>query len=394
MRIESLEIRNFRVLQNVKIKDIPNMAVFLGQNGSGKTTFFDVFGFLHDCLANNVRAAIAKRGGYNEVISREQKGDIHFKIQFRQSNEEPLVTYELTIGVVRGNNPVVKKEVLRFRRGQTGAPWKVLDFANGSGTAAKGDLNTYEDVKNSSRDIQKLDSPDILAIKGLGQFKEFAAVAAFRRLIEDWYVSDFHISEARERQEAGYSESLSKSGDNLALVAKYLFDNHKDKFNTILKSMQARVPGVSSVEAKETDDGYIVLRFKDGKFRNPFSAKFVSDGTIKMFTYLVMLNDPNAHALLCVEEPENQLYPELLTQLAEEFRLYSLRGGQVFISTHSPYFLNAIQIEELFILVKRDGYTCIYKAADLPLIKSLFENGDQLGSLWTQGLIMEEVSKL
>ena len=392
MRIESLSIRNYRVLQNVEIKNIPNMAVFLGKNGSGKTTFFDVFGFLHDCLTNNVRAAIAKRGGYSEVISREQKGDIQFKIQFRPSDDEPLVTYELTISAIKGS-PVVKKEVLRFRRGQTGAPWKVLDFEYGEGTAAKGELNSYEDVKNAPRDVQKLDSPDILAIKGLGQFKEFIAVSALRRLIEDWYVSDFHISEARERQEAGYSESLTKSGNNLALVAKYLYDNHRDRFNYILTSMQARVPGVTSVEAKETDDGYIVLRFKDGKFKNPFSAKFVSDGTIKMFTYLIMLNAPDPHALLCVEEPENQLYPELLEKLAEEFRIYSLRGGQVFISTHSPDFLNAVKIEELFVLNKQNGYTCINNASDFPLLKSLYDNGDLLGSLWSQGLIMEEVSK-
>ena len=392
MRIESLIIHNFRVLQHVELRNIPNMAVFLGKNGTGKTTFFDVFGFLHDCLANNVRAALAKRGGYSEVVSREQKGDIEFNIQFRPSINEPLITYELSIGLDKGL-PVVKKEILRYRRGQKGAPWKVLDFAYGIGKAAKGDLNSYEDVEIASRDTQKLDSPDILAIKGLGQFKEFVAVSALRRLIEDWYVSDFHIAEARERQEAGYSESLSKSGDNLALVAKYLYDNHRERFNQILQSMQERVPGVTSVEAKETDDGYIVLRFKDGKFRNPFSAKFVSDGTIKMFTYLLMLNAPNPHALLCVEEPENQLYPELLENLAEEFRQYSNEGGQVFISTHSPYFLNAIRLDELFVLVKKDGYTSILKAIDSSLIKSLYDSGDQLGSLWNQGLLMAEVSQ-
>ena len=50
MQIESLQIRNYRVFHNVFVEDIPQMAVFLGQNGAGKTTFFDVFGFLHDCL--------------------------------------------------------------------------------------------------------------------------------------------------------------------------------------------------------------------------------------------------------------------------------------------------------------------------------------------------------
>ncbi len=60
------------------------------------------------------------------------------------------------------------------------------------------------------------------------------------------------------------------------------------------------------------------------------------------------VRDPKPHPLLCVEEPENQLYPRLLAELAEEFRDYALRGGQAFISTHSPDFLNATQLDEVF----------------------------------------------
>ena len=193
MKIESLEIHNYKVFRNVTIKDLPNMAVFLGKNGVGKTTFFDVFGFLHDCLNSNVKAALAKRGGFKEVLSRDQSGDISFVIKFRPSKDEPLITYELSIGLDEQNKAVVKKEILRFRRGQKGAPWKVLEFYSGEGLAAEGKLNSYEDVNLTTRKRQKLDSPDILAIKGLGQSKAFEAISTFRKLIEDWYVADFKV---------------------------------------------------------------------------------------------------------------------------------------------------------------------------------------------------------
>ena len=387
MKIESLEIHNYKVFRNVTIKDLPNMAVFLGKNGVGKTTFFDVFGFLHDCLNSNVKAALAKRGGFKEVLSRDQSGDISFVIKFRPSKDEPLITYELSIGVDEQNKAVVKKEILRFRRGQKGAPWKVLEFYSGEGLAAEGKLNSYEDVNLTTRKRQKLDSPDILAIKGLGQFKEFEAISTFRKLIEDWYVADFRIDAARERQEAGYSEQLSRNGDNLSAVTKYIYDNHPEVFRVIIEKMKERVPGIESVEAQETEDGYVVLRFQDGKFKNPFSAKFVSDGTIKMFTYLVLLHDPEQHALLCIEEPENQLYPELLEELAEEFRIYANTGGQVFVSTHSPDFLNSVRLEEIYILEKENGFTEIHKASDNPLAASLVKAGDLPGALWKQGLL-------
>lgn len=390
MKIESLKIQNYKVFRDVEVRDIPNMAVFLGKNGVGKTTFFDVFGFLHDCLNSNVKSALAKRGGFREVISRDQTGDIEFTIKFRPSLDEPLITYEVSIGLDELGKAVVKKETLRFRRGQKGSPWKVLDFSYGEGIAAEGQLNSYKDVNLATRRRQKLDSPDILAIKGLGQFKEFEAVSTFRRLIEDWYVADFRIDAARERQEAEYGERLSRTGDNLSSVTKYIYDNYPEIFDTIIESMKRRIPGVEKVEAQETPDGYIVLRFQDGKFKNPFSAKFVSDGTIKMFTYLVLLHDPVQHALLCVEEPENQLYPELLEALAEEFRDYANAGGQVFVSTHSPDFLNAIELDEIYYFEKKDGFTEIRKAADNELVSSLYAEGDLPGALWKQGLLTGE----
>ena len=388
MQIESIKIHNYKVLKDVEVKDISNMAVSLGKNGVGKTTFFDVFGFLHDCLIGNVKTALARRGGFNEVISRNQEGTIDFEIKFRAKETEPLITYQLSIGLDERKFPVVSSEILKFRRGSKGQPWKVLDFKNGEGIAIEGVLNTNEDVTNAIRKSQKLDSPDILAIKGLGQFKEFEAVATFRRLIEDWYVADFKVDAARERNESVYGEDLTRTGDNLSIVTKYIYDNYPENFQKIIKSMKERIPGVDDIQAKETDDGYIVLKFQNDEFKNPFSAKFVSDGTIKMFTYLVLLNSPMKHALLCIEEPENQLYPELLEELAEEFRLYALNGGQVFVSTHSPDFLNAIDANEVFYFEKKNGFTQIKKATENELFMNCIEQGDLPGSLWKQGILV------
>jgi len=143
---------------------------------------------------------------------------------------------------------------------------------------------------------------------------------------------------------------------------------------------------VTRVEAKATEDGRLVLRFQDGSFKDPFIARYVSDGTIKMFAYLLLLYDPRPHPLLAVEEPENQLYPELMQELAEEFRYYARRGGQVFVSTHSPDFLNGVRLDEIYWLVKREGFTTVRRASDDENLRSLVEAGDLPGALWRQGL--------
>ncbi len=387
MKIESIRLKNFKAFRDVHLKDIPSFLVVVGANGSGKTTLFDVFGFLHDCLKGTVRQALDKRGRFREVLSREADSNtIFIEIQYRMliNGAERLVTYALEITEQNGS-PVVQRELLRYKRGRYGSPFHFLDFAAGEGYAVVNEEDFNKADEELTRENQKV-SIDTLAIKGLGQFERFKAANAFRQLIESWHVSDFHISAARGRKEAaGDSEHLSETGDNLPRVAQYLFDQHPDTFNRILATMTRRVPGVKSVQPLLMDDGYLTLRFQDGSFKTPFLDRYVSDGTIKMFAYLVLLHDPRPHPLLCVEEPENQLYPTLMNELAEEFRLYAKRGGQVLVSTHSPDFLNAVRLEEVCWLVKRSGGTEIRRAQDDPQIAAYMAEGDHMGYLWKQG---------
>lgn len=390
MQIEEIEIRNYRVFRHVRIRSVPRLCVLVGANGTGKSTLFDVFSFLKDALSMNVGKAIARRGGYRELASREHEEDpIELTLRFRMeiAGYSRMITYQLQIGLDASlRKPVVMREVLRYKRGSHGRPFHFLDFSNGSGYAITNEEDFNRPDEELDRDEQALDAPDILAIKGLGQFERFKAASAFRAMIENWHISDFHVSDARPSQEDGVAEHLSTRGDNLALVANHLYENHPECFARVLDAMHRRVPGVSIVEPEQTIDGRLVLRFQDGSFRDPFIARHVSDGTIRMFAYLVLLNDPQPYPLLAVEEPENQLYPELLPELAEEFRAYAQRGGQVFLSTHSPDFLNALTLDEIFCLRKENGFTTIRRASDSENLRALYDAGDLPGYLWKQRL--------
>ena len=389
MQIESIEIKNYRLFRDTQLTNISRLCVLVGANGTGKSTLFDVFSFLKDALATNVSKAVSKRGGYKELASRGFANEpIELTLQFRLAiaGKERLVTYALKIAPDADGRTLVEREVLHYQRDPHGASCRFLDFSRGRGFAITNEEDHSRKDEELTREDQELDAPDILAIKGLGQFERFKAASAFRLMIENWHLSDFHVSDARPSQEDGFAEHLSTRGDNLPLVANFLFEHHKDRFDRVLKSMQRRVPGVSVVEPRQTEDGRLVLRFQDGSFKDPFIARHVSDGTIKMFAYLVLLNDPSPYPLLAVEEPENQLYPELLPELAEEFRDYSMRGGQVFISTHSPDFLNALALDEIYCLRKVDGFTQVTRASDSDNLRALNEAGDLPGYLWKQGL--------
>lgn len=388
MQIESLSLKNFKSLRDVRITELPRLCVMVGANGTGKTTLFSVFGLLKDSMLHGVRPALQSRGGFAEVLSRgvARTEPIEIEIKFRVdiAGVNRLVTYWLVIGEQKGR-PVVLREVLRYKRGASGKPFHFIDFRLGEGYAITNEEDFNRPDEELTREEQKV-SPDTLAISGLGQFQRFKAANAFRQMIESWHVSDFHINLARGSKEAiGIDDHLSVTGDNLQLVARNLYENHPDLFAQVLDRMKHRVPGVSEVTPKLTEDGRLLLQFRDGAFVDPFIDRFVSDGTLKMFAYLLLLHDPQPHPLLCVEEPENQLYPTLLWELAEEFRAYAQRGGQVIVSTHSPDFLNALHIDEVFWLTKQSGYTQVRRARDDAQLAAYMAEGDQLGYLWKQG---------
>ena len=98
---------------------------------------------------------------------------------------------------------------------------------------------------------------------------------------------------------------------------------HPDRFQRILARIAERIPGVESIGTQQSPDGRLLLRFNDRGFTDPFYAQQMSDGTLKVFAYLLMLEDPEPPPFICIEEPENGLYHKLLEVLAAEFRRHA-----------------------------------------------------------------------
>jgi predicted ATPase len=158
------------------------------------------------------------------------------------------------------------------------------------------------------------------------------------------------------------------------------------KFRAILDRIAAKIPGITKIDTDRTLDGRLLLRFNDRGFQDPFYSQQMSDGTLKIFAYLLLLEDPAPPPFLCVEEPENGLYHKLLETLARELREHaagSKSGSQVFVTTHQPYFVDALSPQEVWILEKEaDGFSKIRRASDDPTVDNMFKEGLLLGGLW------------
>ncbi len=382
-RIEYLKVQNYRALHNLELKNLTPLTVFLGPNGSGKSTIFDVFAFLSECFTESLRKAWDRRGRFRELRTRDSEGCIIIELKYRETSASPLITYHLAIDE-ENNRPFIAEEWLHWRRGQSGKgkPFRFLDFKKGEGQVVSGESPDEE----GERITEKLESSEFLAVNTLGQFAKHPRVSALRRFITGWYLSYLTADHTRSLPEAGAQERLSPTGDNLPNVIQYLKEQHPQRLEEILKTLSARIPRLEKVEASIMQDGRLLLEIKDAPFSHPILAKFASDGTLKLLAYLIVLFDPNPPQLVGIEEPENHLHPRLLPQLAEECRSASA-NTQLIVTTHSPFFVDSLKPEELWVLYRDEkGLTQAKITADMQGVKQFMEHGALLGALWMEDL--------
>ena len=414
--LEGFRVRNFGVLKDVtlgrlwdrqKEEALTPMTAIIGKNGVGKSALFDAFGFLSDALNfNNIEEACDARGrgGFDKMRTQEATAPIEFDVYYREHGNARPITYQIAISMDKFGRPYVLRERLRQRRkGQKrGWPFSFLMLNDGNGVAWKGEqvgLQIVEETedfdlfKELTKEMEsgeteniELDDPRKLGIATLGALKQHPRIAAFRRFIEGWYLSYFTPDAARSLPLSGPQEHLNIHGDNLGNVVQFMEREHPQRFKAILKKIADKIPGIDQIDTEKTSDGRLLLRFNDKGFQSPFYAQQMSDGTLKLFAYLLMLEDPTPPPFICIEEPENGLYHKLLEILATEFREHAtgLKGGsQVFVTTHQPYFVDALDPKEVWILEKgEDGFSNIRRASEDMLVNNLVEEGLPLGGLW------------
>ena len=425
--LEGFRVRNFGVLKDVtlgrlwdkrKEEALTPMTAVIGKNGVGKSALFDAFGFLADALKSDVEEACDARGrgGFEKMRTQGATDPIEFDVYYREHGNARPITYQVAIEADEFGRPYVLRERLRQRRtGQKrGWPFSFLILNNGSGVAWKGGQAGHQ-IDEPIGDLQSLQAflefikaeetgetetidlsdPRKLGIATLGALKQHPRISAFRRFIEGWYLSYFTPDAARSLPLAGPQEHLNTRGDNLGNVVQFMEREHKQRFRAILKRIADKIPGVDQIDTEKTSDGRLLLRFNDKGFQDPFYAQQMSDGTLKVFAYLLLLEDPTPPPFLCIEEPENGLYHKLLETLADEFREHATGhkgGSQVFITTHQPYFVNALEPKEVWILEKgEDGFSQIRRASEDPLVNNLVEEGLPLGGLWYSDYLDERL---
>lgn len=367
MRIEKIKISNYKVFQEISSPKLGGLNVFTGSNGSGKSTFLDVLDFLKEAMLNNVSQAVQKRGGLNRLLSKntdaEELGiELYLTVKKETNSSFDQLIYSLNIGKEEGE-VVVKRELLKQYSSLMDSSKILLDVREGFGKVANKKDGMVETI------LFELEERNKLCIGIVGEVRGYPAVNLLRQLVTQWQLVDFN-------QEGFEAEQL-------AIWTQQLQHQQPATFEALLQKMKKAFPDLQNISTLEAVDGRSILQFQEGNFEEAFTSAYVAQGQLKLWGLLLWLNQPQAAPLLGLESPENNLHSDLVEVLVEEFRAYAQRGGQLLVTSYSPSFLDALRLEELFGISKKEGYSSIKAAKDDSIVQKGYEIGESLGRLWS-----------
>jgi predicted ATPase len=403
--LEGIQIQNFRALRDVTLgktfeqgrHELPKLIAVIGKNGTGKSSLLDAFGFLGDCLRDGVEAACDRpdRGGFERLRTQGSSEAIKFEIRYRQTKESRPISYSLHIDLDRHGRPHVVYERLRQRRRGVGhgQPFSFLELTNGMGEVWAGE--STQDQEGSAKAPVRMADRRVLGVATLGALNDNPRIFAFREFLAGWYLSYFVPQLARNQPLAGSDPHLDRTGENLARYIQFIERQNPTGFQQALKRISARIPGITHIKSDRAQDRRLYLQFSAEGFAQPFFQQDMSDGTLKMLAYLMLMEDPDNAPFIGIEEPENGLHHQLLAELAQQFQEFASKAGgpQILITTHSPHLVDALAPEEVWVLQKgTDGASQLTRAADIRGVNEFFKQGLPMGSLWFSNHLIADVS--
>ncbi|MDR2346684.1 MAG: AAA family ATPase [Planctomycetaceae bacterium] len=394
--IRGISVKNYRVLRDISIGTITfspkqntenplpfrsgdpltPLTVVIGRNGYGKSTLYDAFGFIGDCLRSNTEYACTLRGGFDNIVSNGQNKQENSKLEFQILYDDIL--YTLCIASDKYNIPYVYAETLSHINSAFNTSVSMNFFVScGEGKVVSPETDSVSDIK--------LADPRRLVLSTLGNLNQFPDIVKFRQFLENWYLSYFKPDAARATPLSGSQRRLASNGNNLANVIRYWENEHNARLNQLIDEVIKPILGITRIETKTTEDGRLLLRFFETDNNRPFYVSQMSDGTLKLVAYMLLLDDPDPPPFICFEEPENGLYHRLLGIFIDEIRkrCISSGGSQFFITTHQPYLVDALKPEEVWILEKNaDGFASVRRASEDTIVRNMAAEGIPLGALW------------
>ena len=372
--IDQVRIQGFRSLADVELSGIPKAAVLIGANGSGKSNFIRFFQMLSWMLGpRRLGEFVAMQGGADDQLfgGSKRSPQMSATVTMQTTAIEPatmqpsLVRYDYRISLAHAqpDRLIFTEEAFR---GPTDENWQYL----GSGhTEAKivEEIPPHAPLANyrfTTRFIANL-----LRSCSVYQFHDTSDSSNFKKR---WDVED--------------NNQLLSHGGNLAAVLHRLEREDIKRFELICKHIGRILPGFDRFEIEESY-GKVLLRWKARGMDKTFGAHLTSDGSLRFFALVTLLNLPTEMLpdVLLLDEPELGLHPAAIALVGGMIKALA-KERQVIVATQSPLLVDAFDLDEIFVLDMEDGRTEFCKLA-LDDYRVWLDESFTSGELWQKNLL-------
>ena len=328
--LEKVHIRNFLSLRDVELSLKP-LTVLVGPNASGKSNILYALSILNAMMQKEELPSV------KDIRDRLWAGEgnqISFQLQAKV--EEISALYELQL-TAKADNRVIDEEL-----------WvrsiKVISIQDGQGTVQDEDGENQTQYKSNK-----------LALKSAGDYGNKPITSILTEFIRDWKFYDFEPNliryysdrspferEGNPMRELPESPKLNIRGSTLSALLLHWHENTPDRFQNVSDSLEAS----TNIRIDQRDiEGAKQICLSEG-YKQPIPLKRASDGTLRLVAYYILLNEPELPPLIAIEEPERNLHPGALADIANVIEQIS-EHSQVIITTHSSQLLDAFNSDNL-----------------------------------------------
>jgi predicted ATPase len=333
-RIRSVTIEGFRSLKHIQNLELPQLTVLIGANGAGKSTLIRFFEMLSWMLkAKKLQEFVLRHGGGDDQFFMGARKTPRIHAELCLDTEKGQNDYRFDLAhISAGDSVMVMNEAYRYSAHDipTKAKWAEIDAVGKESSLLEQKNKTAQTIVNLLRQCSTY------------QFHDTSTNAAIHNR---WDVTE--------------SFRLRSDGGNLAAVLLDLRNTDRKRYELIVKHIVRVLPAFQDFVLEE-EAGKVLLRWMGRQSDKVFGSHLTSDGSLRLFCLLTLLNLPPDRLpdVMFFDEPELGLHPHAITLVAEMFKRLS-RKRQIFIATQSPYLVDCFELENIIVASANEGETVL-----------------------------------
>jgi len=389
--VEGFWIRNYKILRQIAIGssfqqsvvmdfagdfvpyELTPLTLFVGDSETGKSTILDAFTFLADCINYGIHYALANRGGFQSVCTFGGTGPISIGIIYRPCAESRTLTYILNVDQnQRTHVPFVETEAIIYRDQEPGSqPKPILLFQNGKKQTRL--VQPWVGASGSDLDEVKRTNNQHLGLTSLARFEDLPDIPILKHNLCNFFVSSYVSSNASNlsppefKSQAGRSqisgsgsatyEKKSPPSGNLALDLKRVKEKHPVEFDSILNVIATRLSGIEKINYFANETGRSILSFNRPGHEGVIYPTQLGEGTLRLLSHLLSLEDPIPTPLMGLEEPASFMGKSQITAFVRfiQHHIRELGGTQFFVTTNNNVLIDQMDPGDVWFLIRDDS---------------------------------------